>query len=284
MGCCHSSPDANSSQAAAADQQQQQPARALDGASSNPIANNNARPNHPIRPPSPVSKTPRNVSRHNPPWTRSIYEDEVRIYFETKHGGDKTTWATVKAVCENLRNGDIEGAQTILDAANLSVPNGRIPRTRSQTVRGVDGQRVRGGVYDVTGRLYDVPSWACSVPRDLIDDPPEKDMASDEDEEPSSRPSSRPEKGKGRAQSPGLDQRVRIRYNDLPRDATFIIGSKQTIATLRQKILEERGIQKVRLVLIGHLLEDHKVLEEVGWNQTMVINAFVSTQPSMDDR
>jgi len=283
MGCCHS----RSATSAAAAEQQHAP---LDGVPAGPIP---AHDNQPIRPPTPLLKAPKNVCRHQPPWTRSIYENELRGFFETRQGGNAAVWQTLNEVARLTRRGQIHDAQTILDAANLSCPNGRMSRTRSTAQRGSDGHRLRGGIYDIRGQRYDLPSWVLTEPRDLIEEPPasapekdiEDDNGTDDDEDPSAHPIAGSDKGKGKAQDPGETMQARIRYNDLTKDAVFMIGNKQPASFLRQQIQEARGTDNVRLILTGQIWEGRqleKTLEELGWNSTLIINAFVADPSRMN--
>ena len=300
MGCCASIPRSESPYNAANPQQAAQdaaalpdssraainrPARSLSnigasGRTSSVLPQPVARPNVPIRAPTPIAKSPAHIGQHPPPWTRSQIERERVAFFDTRVTGRKEVWDAVRYACEMLKSGNVSDAQGILDAANISCPNGRVASGRGK-------DRIKGGIYDERGELYDVPAWVISDPRDLIEDGQEKmyDGAADESSEDedmkggsASLPASLPkeEKGKGRAEDMGEMVKLRARLSDRGTDVTVEIGMKQKISVAIRAIQSQLAESKrVRIVYLGKALQEGKTLAECGWRKGDVVNALV---------
>ncbi|KAF1826528.1 uncharacterized protein K489DRAFT_376950 [Dissoconium aciculare CBS 342.82] len=123
-----------------------------------------SRPNARIRAPSPIARSPRNVSPQQPPWTRSHLERQRQIFFETRVAGRKEVWDVVRAAADALVRGQLAEAQALLDAGCVTCPTGRVAKGRAKS------DRERGGVYDDRGRLYEVPEWVLRDPDDIVED------------------------------------------------------------------------------------------------------------------
>lgn len=137
MGCCQS----NASRDGAANAQQAIPIEA--GVNDLPVAPvprpavnarnvGQNRPNQPVRSPSPLARSPKNVSNKPPPWTRSHLEKQRADFFDTRVTGSPEIWTALRRVSEMLRAGDVGNAQAIMDAANVSCPTGRFARPRGK--------------------------------------------------------------------------------------------------------------------------------------------------------
>lgn len=231
-----------------------------------------SRPNAPIRPPSPVPRCPTDIGSGPTPWTRAQLEKEREAFFETRVTGSEEVWSALRLACEELRKGGegLEEAQGILDAAGLSCPKGRVVAGRSSR------DRVKGGVYDERGVLYEIPAWVVADPEDVVesrDAGGEKDkvegaagVQTDQDEK---------DKGKGRAADAGEMLSLRARLSDRSTDVTVRVGSKEKIAVAVRKIQEQIGNKRVRLAYLGHVLQEGKTLEEQGFKTGNVVNAYV---------
>ena len=68
--------------------------------------------------------------------------------------GRQEIWAALRTTTELLRSGDIETAQSILDASGITLPTGNL----------CDGS------YDILGNLYKVPQAIISDPVDLAEE------------------------------------------------------------------------------------------------------------------
>lgn len=235
----------------------------------------NSRPNQPIRPPTPLDTSPAHISHQPPPWTRSQLEREREAFFDTRVSGNQEAWKGLRVVSELLRKEDFAEAQGILDALNLTCPNGRIASGRGR-------DRVKGGVYDERGELYELPTWVLTDPQDVIEDE-EKDAtdgaADDKDEganaEAVAAAKRRDEKGKGRAEDPGEMIQLRARLSDRGTDVTVSVGMKQKIGTIVKSIQEQAGAKRIRLMYLGKAMDERKTLEECGFKQGNVVNAMV---------
>jgi len=175
-----------------------------------------------------------------------------------------------------LRQGNVTDAQGVMDAANLSCPQGRVAVDKGR-------HRHRGGVYDERGELYDIPAWVVTDPQDIVEDEEEKDVeggASDasEDEESAEAIAAqkrREEKGKGRAEDIGDMLHVRCRLSDRGSDVIVPIGSKQKVGVMVRGIQTQIGNKRVRLMYLGRVFVENKTLEEQGWQKGHVLNALV---------
>ena len=182
-------------------------------------------------------------------------------------------------VCEEVRNRDIAEAQGILDALNITCPNGRMARGRGRN-------REKGGLYDERGELYDIPSWVLTDPEDIVEDG-EKDVdegvAEDDDDEeedddnvdPATAARRRDEKGKGRAEDLGDTIQLRARLSDRGTDLMISVGTKQKIADVIRIVQSQIGQKRIRLMYLGKTLDERSTLEQSGWKQGNVINAMV---------
>lgn len=184
----------------------------------------------------------------------------------------------MRLVCEQLRKGDdgLDEAQGVLDAAGISCPKGRVVAGRSSR------DRVKGGVYDERGVLYEIPGWIVADPEDLVDS---RDAAGEKDQAPAesavgeqgqaSQDEKDNDKGKGRAQDVGEMLSLRARLSDRGTDVTVQIGSKEKIAVAVRKIREQIGNKRVRLAYLGHVLQEGRTLEDQGFKSGNVVNAYV---------
>lgn len=248
------------------------PARSLSNASSTALAQaGSARPNVPIRTPTPVPKSPAKVSNEPPPWSRKRLEKERDAFFETRVSGDAEIWKALRVVCGMVRDGNLSEAQGILDALNVTCPTGRIARDRGK-------HRGRGGVFDERGELYDIPAWVVTDPQDIVEDK-EKEVGDgtgdDEDSESATASNKRDEKGKGRAEDPGESVTVRARLSNTGTDVVVTVGTKEKIEVIVRQILERTGNKRVRLMYLGKTLDERSTLEQSAWKQGHVVNALV---------
>jgi len=219
-----------------------------------------------------------NIGSGSTPWTRAQLEKEREAFFETRVTGSEEVWSALRLACEELRKGDegLEEAQGILDAAGVSCPKGRVAAGRSGR------ERVKGGVYDERGVLYEIPGWIVADPEDIVesrDAAGEKDTAVGEPESSEVGQAAQDEKdkdkGKGRAQDVGEMFALRARLSDRGTDVTVQIGSKEKVAVAVRQIQEQIGNKRVRLAYLGHVLHEGKTLEDQGFKSGNVVNAYV---------
>ena len=216
------------------------------------------------------------MSNKPPPWTRSQLEREREAFFDTRVSGHDEVWKALRLVCEMLRKDDLPEAQGILDAMNITCPNGRVARGRGRN-------REKGGLYDERGELYDIPAWIITDPEDIVEDEgTEKDPAvaaeggdADDSIDPTATARRRDEKGKGRAEDPGDIVQVRARLSDRGTDVVISAGTKQKVGVIVKEIHSRIGTKRLRLMYLGKTLDERTTLEESPWQPGHVLNAMV---------
>lgn len=211
-----------------------------------------------------------------PPWSRLQLESEREAFFDSRVTGDQEVWKALRVVCDLLRKQtaeDMAEAQGILDAMGITCPTGRVASGRGR-------DKVKGGVYDERGVLYELPTWVISDPEDIVEA-----QANDREEKPTadddallgapSTPSQRDEKGKGRMEDIGDIVHMRCRLSDRGSDVTVEVGKKQQVSVLVRKIQDQVGSKRIRIMYLGKALEERKSIAETGWREGHVVNAMV---------
>lgn len=161
-------------------------------------------------------------------WTRSELVRERQEFFDTRVTGHVEIWATLKTVIELLAEGDLAMAQSILDAAAITVPTGDL----------------KNGAYDEAGNLYQMPEHVISDPTNLVVDQDMKkgetsNDVTDDDEELERK---REEKGKSVLKT-GDMVKVKARLSDRGGpDVVVAIGKDQAVKVLVRRIQEEANV------------------------------------------
>ena len=165
-------------------------------------------------------------------WTRQEIDREREEFFDTRVTGRPEVWGALKIVVGLLGEGEIDTAQGILDAANITVPTGDLIN----------------GVYDEVGNFYQLPEHMISDPENLVqeekaptsDAPPE---AEETDEDEAER--RREEKGKAVLKTEE-SIRVKARLSDRGGPDIVIEMSKdQNVRVLIRRIQDEAGVSRV---------------------------------------
>lgn len=169
-------------------------------------------------------------------WTRSELVRERQEFFDTRVTGHVEIWATLRSVIDLLADGDIATAQSILDAAAITVPTGDL----------------KNGAYDEAGNLYQMPEHIVSDPTNLVLDQEIKktetlnDVTDDEEE----LDRKREEKGKAVLKI-GDVIKVKARLSDRGGpDVVVAIGKDQAIRVLVRRIQEETNVWTTVYLLI----------------------------------
>ena len=169
-------------------------------------------------------------------WTKSELLKERRDFFDTRVTGHAEIWATLELVIGLLAEGDIATAQSILDAAAVTVPTGDL----------------KNGVYDEAGNLYQMPEHIISDPQNLSADHENilkgetlNDVTTDDDEELERK---RVEKGKTVLKA-GDTVKVKARLSDRGGpDVVIAIGKDQVVRVLVRRIQMEANVSFVRIL------------------------------------
>ncbi|MCJ1450434.1 hypothetical protein MMC28_000765 [Mycoblastus sanguinarius] len=199
-------------------------------------------------------------------WTRPELDRERQEFFETRVTGRAEIWSTLKVVVGLLKNGDISTAQSILDAAAITVPTGDL----------------KNGAYDEAGNLYQIPEYIISDPQNIVLDQQEtigkgetSNEVTDDDDEIERK---REEKGKEVLKS-GDIVKVKARLSDRGgADIIIPLGKEQPVRILVRRIQEEasmNGKGKVKIAYMGKILKEGDTLQAQGWREGHVVNALV---------
>ena len=169
-------------------------------------------------------------------WTRSQLDRERREFFDTRVSGHSEIWATLRTVIELLADDDINTAQSILDAAAITVPTGDL----------------KNGAYDVNGNLYQLPEYIISDPSNILLDNSRKEegteiLCATDDEEEMEKLAE--EKGKGVLGNEVDKIRVRARLSDRGGpDVVVQVGSDQPVRKVINRIKGEANVRCLVLV------------------------------------
>lgn len=87
-------------------------------------------------------------------WTRAALDRERREFFETRVTGRPEIWAALSTAITMMRAGDLATAQSIVDAAGVTIPTGDLCE----------------GCYDEQGALYRLPQCIVSDPENTVQD------------------------------------------------------------------------------------------------------------------
>lgn len=241
-------------------------------------------------------------------WTRSQLQREREEFFETRVAGDPNVWTALKVICDLLRNGDVKGAQAIMDTVGLTCPTGRIKSEKPRKTAGND--RRKGGVFDARGKSYDLPGWVIMDPMDIVeddvnvdgdgekvgdDDDDEDDDEEDEEgdgdnDENGQLKKAREEKRKERAEKDMII--IRVRMSDSGGDEQISMGKKQKVKVLIRKLQDRMNEQKgktedaavssfnnsegkIKVMYLGKILSEDKTLIDQGWQEGHVVNALI---------
>ncbi|EED24160.1 ubiquitin domain protein, putative [Talaromyces stipitatus ATCC 10500] len=219
-------------------------------------------------------------------WTRTQIDREREEFFDTRVTGREEVWAALRAALSLLREGDIETAQGIIDAAGVTVPTGDFC----------------DGCYDENGVLYRLPQCIVSDPDNIADDSgaaagetdgvdddmedgisDRKIVSEESDEELISEDAERRREEKGKMSERDMI-RVQARLSDRGGpDVMISIGKTQNVSLLARKIHSETKMsntQRVRIVYLGRVLRENEPLVDQGWKQGHVINAMVVARPA----
>ena len=164
-------------------------------------------------------------------WNRSQLDRERQEFFDTRVTGHAEIWATLKIVVGLLADGDITTAQSILDAAAITVPTGDL----------------KNGAYDEAGNLYQIPEHVISDPQNVVLDRQEEvkkgEVSNEATDDEDAIERRREEKGKTVLKT-GDVVKVRARLSDRGGpDVVIPLGKDQVVRMLVRRVQEEANVR-----------------------------------------
>ncbi|KAJ5358966.1 uncharacterized protein N7496_011379 [Penicillium cataractarum] len=223
-------------------------------------------------------------------WNRADLDRERREFFETRVTGRPEVWAALSTAITLMRGGDLTTAQSIVDAAGVTIPTGDLCE----------------GCYDEQGVLYRLPQCIVSDPENMVQtnmsaaNNPARDSQVTQEEEDTEAMSDgklatddasgdeliredieRRRDEKGKTSERDLI-RVQARLSDRGGpDLVLSMGKGQSVGFLARKIQQEAGIpnhRRVRIAYLGRMLQEHDSLLGQGWQSGHVVNALIASR------
>lgn len=138
---------------------------------------------------------------------------------------------------ELVRSGDIETAQGIIIAADITVPTGDLAE----------------GVYDQAGQYYQLPEFVVADPTNMFQDEPVSLQKGTADGEGTAhletiqgadaqKEVKKEEKGKGKAPKKGSGVKVKARLSDRAKDVVVWISKEETVQSVIERVKEESQV------------------------------------------
>lgn len=163
-------------------------------------------------------------------WTRRQLDREREEFFDTRVTGRPETWNAIRLAIENIDD-DLGTAQTILDAAGVTLPTGNLVN----------------GAYDEVGNHYHLPEHCVADPSNVINIP--DDVSSIKDEGPAGDGEEgeeadilRETKGKDVVQEQETIT-VRARLSDRGgADVQVMLGQQQSVRVLARRVEDAAGV------------------------------------------
>ncbi|KAF3397926.1 hypothetical protein F1880_005893 [Penicillium rolfsii] len=226
-------------------------------------------------------------------WNRADLDRERREFFETRVTGRPEVWAALSTAITLMRAGDLATAQSIVDAAGVTIPTGDLCE----------------GCYDEQGVLYRLPQCIVSDPENMAQttlssaNDITRDSGATQEEDDAEALSDgklatddasgdeliredieRRRDEKGKTSERDLI-RVQARLSDRGGpDLVLLIGKSQSVGFLARKIQQEAGVpnfQRVRIAYLGRMLKEHESLLNQGWQRGHVVNALIASRGSV---
>ncbi|KAJ5135211.1 uncharacterized protein N7515_004489 [Penicillium bovifimosum] len=215
-------------------------------------------------------------------WTREQLDRERIEFFETRVTGRPEIWAALSTVVTLVRSGDLVLAQSIIDAAGITLPTGDLCQ----------------GCYDEHGVLYRLPQCVVNDPENMVTSSGSEDesgavygedgavalsddkLATDDGsgDELLSQDIERCRDEKGKTSERDLIS-VLARLSDREgRDILISTGKSQSVGFLARKVHQKAKLKnnaRVRIAYLGRLLNEQKPLLDQGWQTGHVITALV---------
>lgn len=152
----------------------------------------------------------------SPAWTRSRLDKERGDWWDTQVTGSQEIWGAVRLAAQYLQKGELQEAQTLLDATGCTCPTGLLWR----------------GVYDPTGVQYKVPEWVVVEPEGLAEEGAVdggKASASDDSSD-------------AVGDAVGDQVTVRVRTSHDQKDVSLLIRKRDSVGVIVEKLKEEAKV------------------------------------------
>lgn len=239
------------------------------------------------------------------PWSKRQLARERSEYFHTRVTGRAEVWQTIHAALrilwedssssssalassegeqrqhdEDDATGALATAQTLLSAADISLPTGLLS----------------SGVYDSLGNYYPLPQHIVCDPVNVIDDgldgnakgggdDAEDTTAEDDDESDGDDVDVvKSGKGKGKGVVEVVEKiTVRARLSENGWDYAVKVNKTDNVRSISRKIAEQASLpstKKLRIAYMGKILKENISLEAQGWQPGHIVNGFVFFQTS----
>lgn len=192
-------------------------------------------------------------------WTRADLDRERLEFFETRVTGRQEVWAALSSAINLMRAGDLATAQSIVDAAGVTVPTGDFCE----------------GCYDEQGALYRLPQCIVSDPENMTQSASsmavqsQDDIGQDDDTEALSdgklatddasgdelmaEDMERRRDEKGKTSERDLI-RVQVRLSDRGGpDLVLLVGKSQSVGYLARKVHQEGKVCMISCLSLPHL-------------------------------
>ncbi|KAI9140712.1 hypothetical protein BKA69DRAFT_1078359 [Paraphysoderma sedebokerense] len=184
------------------------------------------------------------------PMTEDEWKSKKETFWDTapSYEGKLEIWQALKSACEA---DDINLAQCILDAAQISLPTGDLTQ----------------GCYDILGNRYVLPNYVIIAPTNLI----KSNLLA------KSTGSAETINDTPKIQGTPVDIICRLSTNA---DVAITIGSDETIALLKKRLTQNQNWSSenvsTRMLLLGRVLEDKVKIAELKFGESRIIQVMVS--------
>lgn len=181
-------------------------------------------------------------------WSRAQLDQERKEFFETRVTGRPEVWAALAAAISFMHVNDLATAQSIIDAAGVTVPTGDLCQ----------------GCYDEQGALYRLPRCIVSDPENMVQedsasrcDDGYDDFDTDDSklslDEASGDELIAGDSGDRRDEKGKISERdlirVTARLSDSGSDVVVSVGKDQTVGLIARRVQQEAGVCLVLILL-----------------------------------
>lgn len=200
--------------------------------------------------------------RHGSEITQRELDQQRSDFWATRSGGNSHMWQAIRSAVEALLSNDLPLATAILEASNISTPNGTLDVC-----------------YDERGYMYKVPIYCLANPQELR--PSSGAGKKKRDKENSPRKESKPKEV-------GASIKLRIRIN--PGDYNLMVNATTTdsISELKQLIVKQASVNptplpeleegRLRIMFMGKEIKNDQTVSGVRFDEQNVVQVFVRPQ------